>query len=91
MRNVFSVKLLARYCTPGILATGLGNHQEQYALLGALAAGLRSSKTIGEVAEDMRQSGTSLMAHQGLALFTDDPDLPVSLLPDNRTGRHDSA
>ena len=83
LRNVYAVKLLARYCTPGILATGLGNHEEQAALLNALAAGLASAKSIGEVAEDMRNTGSSPMAHQALALFTDDPDLPVSLLPDN--------
>ena len=83
LRNIYAVKLLARYCTPGILATGLGNNDEQSALLNALAAGLRASKSIGEVADDMRNAGSSLMAHQALALFTDDPDLPVSLLPES--------
>jgi len=82
LRNVYAVKLLARFCTPGILATGLGSHEEQARLLDAIAAGIASAKSIGDVLEDMRNTGSSLMAHQGLALFTDDPDLPISLLPD---------
>ncbi|MEO8131015.1 MAG: hypothetical protein ABI822_28205, partial [Bryobacteraceae bacterium] len=37
LRNVFATKLLARYCTPGILAAGFGSLDEQAAVLNAVA------------------------------------------------------